>query len=122
MGNCACQYDIPEAYGICPEGYRDCGNTYNSAKNDESVCCKIPAAGTYVKVAKGNAVSCEAKSYCPGGSQVFYGSTGVIMGCPENGKSDAGSSSITNCYLPKDTPFSDATGSGVYADDCYYKL
>ncbi|MDE6250058.1 MAG: hypothetical protein K2M34_00275 [Alphaproteobacteria bacterium] len=121
-GTCACRYDIPENYAICPEGYRDCGNTYNKSKDGEEVCCKIPAAGTYVKVAKGGTVSCVAGNYCPGGTEVFYGSTGGMFSCPGTGStSKAGKSAITDCYLPSGTSFSDSTGSGVYTADCYYQ-
>lgn len=120
-GNCHCLYDIPENYGVCPEGYRDCGNTYNKAKDDESVCCKIPTAGTYVKVAKGDAVSCEAGYYCPSGIEIYYGSIGGRANCPTPGTSGTGKSAITDCYIPKGTPFSDETGSGKYTADCYYQ-
>ncbi len=32
-----------------------------------------------------------------------------------------GSMAVTDCYLPAGTAFSDTTGSGTYAEDCYYK-
>lgn len=40
--------------------------------------------------------------------------------CPSPGTSASGATAITDCYIPKNTTFSDETGSGVYTDDCHY--
>lgn len=45
---------------------------------------------------------------CPSSGGI-YGTTAAV-----------GATSITECYLPAGREFSDATGSGIYTDDCYY--
>lgn len=40
--------------------------------------------------------------------------------CPLSGKSAAGSSNITACYLPMGTPMSDNSGNYVCTDNSYY--
>ncbi|MDE6481740.1 MAG: hypothetical protein K2L25_02890 [Alphaproteobacteria bacterium] len=48
------------------------------------------------------------------------GTTGCTA-CPNGGTSVAGSNtSITSCYLPTGTKFSDPSGSGDYTGNCYY--
>ncbi len=44
------------------------------------------------------------------------GTTGCTR-CPENGNSNAGTTSVTGCYV---TSGSDATGSCIYTQNCYY--
>ncbi len=56
----------------------------------------------------------------------YYGSstngTTGCTACPNGGTSVAGSNtSITSCYLPTGTKFSDTSGSGEYTENCYYK-
>ena len=59
----------------------------------------------------------------------YGGSTNGASGCarcPASGgvygtTASAGSTSITSCYLPSGTSFSDSTGSGTYTGNCYYK-
>ncbi len=60
----------------------------------------------------------------------YYGSpktagTGCTK-CPSSGgvagQSAAGSTTITSCYIPSGSSFSDSTGSGTYTGNCYYKL
>ena len=41
--------------------------------------------------------------------------------CPSGGTSSAGSTSITSCYIPSGTTFSEASGTGTYTQNCYYK-
>ena len=48
----------------------------------------------------------------------YYQNGDACNKCPDNGTSAAGATSITQCYV---TTFSDATGSGVYTSNCYYK-
>lgn len=41
--------------------------------------------------------------------------------CPGAGTTTgAGATAAFACYLPSGTPFSDATGSGIYGSDCYW--
>ena len=56
--------------------------------------------------------SCKAGYY---GSSL-NGTTGCTR-CPENGNSNAGTTSVTGCYV---TSGSDATGSCIYTQNCYY--
>lgn len=55
----------------------------------------------------------------------YYGSstngTSGCRACPNGGKSQAGSTSITSCYLSTGTSGSDVTGSYQYTGNCYYK-
>jgi len=51
----------------------------------------------------------------------YYGSGKSCSSCPNGGTSRLGdNSTISRCYLPDGTGFSDSTGSGVIDDDCYY--
>lgn len=121
--NCGCEYDIAGNYVDCPSGYTDCKPAYNADTRDPSdMCCKILSAGEYIETARGNAVTCDAGYYCPGGDEIYYGYTGGWSVCPSPGTSGSGKSSITDCYIPRGTSFSDSTGSGIYTDDCQYTM
>lgn len=57
----------------------------------------------------------------------YYGSGQSCTRCPSSSSSIVygttaanGATAITECYLPSGTIFSDGTGSGTYAGDCYY--
>lgn len=55
----------------------------------------------------------------------YYGAslngTSGCTACPNGGTSVAGSNtSITSCYLPAGTKFSDTSGSGEYTENCHY--
>lgn len=57
--------------------------------------------------------------------QGYYGSGQSCTRCPSSGgvygtTAAAGATTITECYLPSGTAFSDTTGSGTYTDKCYY--
>ena len=41
--------------------------------------------------------------------------------CPEDGSSDVGAKSITQCYQPSGATFKDTSGNGVYTGNCYYE-
>ena len=60
----------------------------------------------------------------------YYGSstngTSGCTKCPTSGgisgtTAAAGSTSITSCYLPSGSNFSETSGSGTYTGNCYYK-
>lgn len=61
-----------------------------------------------------------------GCNENYYPSNGkidesiVCEPCPGGGKSEYYNLSITDCYIPKNTHFSDIPGSGTYTADCYY--
>ena len=50
-----------------------------------------------------------------------YYDDGVCNDCPDGGTSAKGAAAITECYLPT-TGGTDATGTWVYPDKCYYAL
>lgn len=41
--------------------------------------------------------------------------------CPTGGTSNAGSNSITECYIPADEVFPDTVGNYKFTSDCYYE-
>ena len=51
----------------------------------------------------------------------YYGTGKSCTACPNGGTSPAGSTSITQCYIPAGTAFSDTTGNGTYTGNCNYK-
>ncbi len=73
---------------------------------------------------------CPANATCNGTTSVvcakgYYGTSGCTK-CPSYGGApgttkSAGSTSVTKCYIPSGTTFSDPTGSGKFTADCYYK-
>lgn len=81
-----------------------------------SGACKYRcASGSY-----GNPTSSTSGcSRCPSVSSSSSGGAGaMIMFDP--GKSEAGSTDITDCYAEADTEHSDSTGKFKFTDDCYY--
>ncbi|MBD5388982.1 hypothetical protein HDR63_01875 [bacterium] len=54
----------------------------------------------------------------------YYGSPGGSASgcsrCPDGGTSAVGSTSVTSCYMPAGSTFSDTTGNGDYTDKCSY--
>ncbi|MBQ8293897.1 MAG: hypothetical protein IJX89_00735 [Alphaproteobacteria bacterium] len=86
-----------------------------------------------------NTVVCSTKNTCKC-EQGYYGtpsySFGLVIGesgscsgtctrCPSSDgvygtTAAAGATSITECYIPSGTTFSDDTGSGIYTDSCHY--
>lgn len=115
------------------------GFDYTSCLPNESNCtasnCKSdtdwkPGNAGYLKKENRNCVGgkCTVVSgsyMCAAG---YYGtSTNGTTGCtrcPSSGGvyglSDVDSADISYCYIPRGTKFSDSTGSGEYAADCYW--
>ena len=55
----------------------------------------------------------------------YYLDSGDCVRCPSSGgvygtTVDKNTGGITSCYIPSGNSFSDTSGSGVYASDCYY--
>ena len=83
--------------------------TTSAAGSDASNDCYIPKSnlsGKYVATANAAPVTCAAGGYCPGTSNVAYGSTGGRNLCSSlaNGSyttSPAGSDATNDCYIPK---------------------
>ncbi len=107
------QESVSENWG-CPTGYY-----YVSGSGSSTVCAVCPSSaectdymghrnGLRYKCKDGyfyNGTTCER---CPSSGGV-YGLTGKV-----------GAQSRTECYIPSGGSFSDASGSGVFSEDCYY--
>ena len=76
-------------------------------------------------------LDCDIGMVCRNGSCIYeavvascqeneYGDGLFCTECPENGKADAGSTSVQDCYLPEGTVLSDSTGTYTYTADCYH--
>jgi len=107
-GTADCSCDNVTSYK-CASGY------YGTATSATSGCTKCPANATCAG-GNGSTFSC-AKGYYKDGT--------VCARCPSSGgiygtTASTGATSITSCYLPSGTTFSDSTGSGTYTSDCYY--
>ncbi len=50
-----------------------------------------------------------------------YKNHNTCTDCPEDGSSDVGATSITQCYQPSGATFKDTSGNGVYTGNCYYE-
>ncbi|MBQ8293809.1 MAG: hypothetical protein IJX89_00265 [Alphaproteobacteria bacterium] len=93
----------------CASGY------YGTATSDSTGCTICPdnatclgGNGSTFRCAQGyykNGASCPR---CPISNNT-YGTTLLLN-----------ATSITDCYLPSGTEFSDTTGTGTYTDKCYY--
>ena len=88
------------------------------------------AAG-YYGTAVGNrsgCTACPSNATCAGGNnstfscnRVYYKNGSACTVCPGGGTtSAAGATSVSSCYIPSGTSFSDATGSGTYTSNCPY--
>lgn len=110
----------PEAYCVGQTAYSRCVAGTTTYK------CASGYYGTATSASAG-CTACPANATCAGGNGStfickanYYKSGAACQPCPNSGKSTAGSTSITSCYLPSGTTFSDSTGSGTYSDKCYY--
>lgn len=78
-----------------------------------------PTSGTYSCICSTGV----ATYFCAPG---YYGKsnaigTGGCTRCPDGHTSAGGNgTTITSCYIPSGTSFSDDTGSGTYTNDCYW--
>lgn len=112
------------AYYYC-DGYADIGVCVDSTK-----WIQKSDKGYDIKYQR----TCNAENFCDEHAIYqcaagYYGtSTNGISGCtrcPSSNGTDttsvAGSTSITSCYIPSGTTFSDTSGSGIYTSHCYYK-
>ncbi|MDE6481505.1 MAG: hypothetical protein K2L25_01645 [Alphaproteobacteria bacterium] len=84
------------------QSYTQC--TSNDNKCDTSITAYRCAVGYYGTSTNGT----SGCTRCPASGGV-YGTT-----------ADAGATSITACYIPSGTSFSDGSGSGTYTGNCYY--
>lgn len=101
------------AYSQCVAGtttYKCASGYYGTATSLSAGCTACPANATCAG-GNGSTFRCNAN---------YYKSGAACQPCPNGGKSAAGATSITSCYLPSGTTFSDSTGSGTYTENCYY--
>ena len=49
-----------------------------------------------------------------------FGAVGACTACPDGGTSSAGATSVTQCYIPTTTTFTDSIGTYNYSENCYY--
>ncbi len=106
-GKCSCQ-TTGTSY-VCSDGY------YGTATSASAGCTACPDNAT---CAGGN----NSTFVCAKG---YYKNGNVCTRCPASGgvygtTDTTGATSITSCYLPSGTSFSDGTGSGTYTSKCYY--
>ena len=63
----------------CPTGY-----TSATGQDEQSDCYILTTAGKYVANANDSTqTTCAENNYCPGGTKVYYGSTGGMSACPD---------------------------------------
>ena len=118
--------------GVCPETIQNntCANVCECYEYGECVytSCK---SGYYMPTnSQGDCVACPANATCSGGTALFSCNAGYYRNgtscsrCPSSGgvygTSAAGSTKITDCYLPASTTGSDSTGTFTYTSNCYY--
>jgi len=106
MEDCTPQNCQPSSWASSSTGYetrtyRECNLTLTACLKSTEYRC---AVGYYGSSSNGT----SGCTRCPSSGGI-YGTT-----------ASAGSTSITSCYIPSGTSFSDSTGSGRYTSNCYY--
>ncbi|MDE5615699.1 MAG: hypothetical protein K2I81_02605 [Alphaproteobacteria bacterium] len=108
-------------------------STYNCVCNGCSNCNSSEWENYGTGYQRRNIAYCSCNScsryYSYRCAEGYYGTTSNgtsgCTRCPASGgiygMSAAGSTTITACYIPSGTGFSDSTGSGIYTENCYYK-
>lgn len=140
----------PNCCGLCPYNQTETQCTENCCTNGTTVsdpdenhiilettntltvtCATSSTGSNFVHCNKKYTCKCE-QGYYGTPSHDFgleIGDTGSCSGtctrCPASGgvygtTAAAGATSITECYIPSGTTFSDDTGSGTYTNACYY--
>ena len=139
-GTCTYNYTACVCKNGCTSDSWTSSNTgYESAYICDKTCTRVYshqcAAGYYGTATSASAgcTKCPSNASCTGGNnstfvcnQGYYKNGSKCERCPASGgvygtTASAGSTSITSCYLPSGTSFSDSTGSGTYTGNCYYK-
>ncbi|MDE6250537.1 MAG: hypothetical protein K2M34_02800 [Alphaproteobacteria bacterium] len=102
-----------------------CSGCSNCNNGDWITLGSIPGATHQRRQLK----NCNCNTCLDGGYEYrcvsgYYGSpsnaTSGCTQCPTPGTSANGATSITSCYIPSGTTFSDTSGSGTYTANCYY--
>ncbi len=89
-------------------------------------CTKCNSSNAYLLEHKSTYGNCDISYYTCECNYGYFGTQGNCSQCPEyetgkRGSVAAGARTITECYIPGGTGFSDNTGSGTYTDKCFYK-
>lgn len=110
-GICSVSTTAQYEYG-CPAGYY-----LVSGSGSSTVCAACPSNATCSSsVGHRDYFVCNKGYYASGSACVRCPSSGGIYGTTLG----TGAKSITECYMPAGTVFTDTTGSGVFVGDCYY--
>ena len=88
--------------------YAECVNGCPGGQEYIGMSCRRCSAGTYANAGVGQ--SCQT---CPK-QETIAGMT--------SGSDDSNYDSITDCYIPSGSTFTDTTGTYQYPDNCYYKV
>lgn len=111
--------------------YAACAPTGTSCSACNTYRCNAGYYGTATSGSSG-CTACPANATCAGGNgstfvcnQGYYKSGSACARCPSSGgvygtTKSSGATSITACYMPSGTAFSDTSGRGSYTGDCYY--
>ncbi len=123
-----CQANYYKNGNACPTCSSGTNGDYTkSAAGTTSVnsCYLTTTPGNYVSTAKAGEVTCAAGGWCPGGSNIYYGTgttTGGRTACSTLGtgytNTSTGQSSNTSCYLPVAGGSVRVGTSGTTLDTC----
>lgn len=146
--SCNSGYELEKSYGYITACSEDSATDYEApsngryeytkcVKNCNSTTCASTdwtalRAGYETRIYRwcsttGTSGTCNSRTEYRCAKNYFGSSTNGTSGCNRCWESAgavtkaAGSTSPTDCYIPKDTAFSDTTGRGKYTADCYYK-
>lgn len=126
QANTACTENCCDSTGTS-ETSPDVNHIITITTKTNNVICAISSTGS-------NHVSCNIQGSCKC-EKGYYGSpmynlftgtcTGTCERCPSSGgvygtTASSGATSITECFIPSGSLFSDDTGAGIYDGDCYY--
>lgn len=134
---CSSGYTRTSSSGNCSNmPYYSCVESSSGGSSSGSSCTTTTWSDT-------KTVGYQVRTYCATSTSLgvlqyrcaanYYGtakySGGTYSGCEEcpydesgnAGKSDAGSTVVTACYIAANTSFTDSTGSGTYVGQCNYK-
>ena len=109
---CDCALESTESYKCtCNSGY------YSSTRSWSQTQCTCEKCNvSNGTCSDGGGITCNKGYYKSGSSCTRCPASGGTYGTT----SGTGATSITECYLPSGTSFSDSYGSGTYTSDCYY--
>lgn len=100
-----------------------CNSGYIKLNSNPTVCTKCP---DNAEICTMGTIYCKAGYYLDGDTceqcpLYVKPGNGIMADSLSPGSSPQGSTSITDCYIPSGTAFSDETGVGTYDGDCYYE-